>query len=52
MAVQVPHEKKSRFVAELEGVIPQLRDRFGVVMIGIFGPTARERSGRTAMWMS
>ncbi|HDR73585.1 MAG TPA: nucleotidyltransferase [Methanoculleus sp.] len=41
MAVQVPGEEKSRFVAALEGVIPQLRGRFGVAKIGIFGSTAR-----------
>jgi predicted nucleotidyltransferase len=41
MDVQVPHGKRSRFVAELEGVTPQLRERFGVAKIGIFGSTAR-----------
>jgi len=41
MAVQVPGEEKSRFVVELERVIPQIRGRFGVAKIGIFGSTAR-----------
>lgn len=29
------------FVARLEGVLPLLRERFGVIKIGIFGSTAR-----------
>ena len=41
MAVQVPHGERSRFIAALEGVLPQLRTRFGVAKIGIFGSTAR-----------
>ena len=41
MAVQVPGEEKSRFVGALEGVIPQIRGRFGAAKIGIFGSTAR-----------
>lgn len=32
---------KSVFVARVEGVLPLLRERFGVEKIGIFGSTAR-----------
>jgi predicted nucleotidyltransferase len=41
MAVWVSSENKSSFVAVLEGAFPQLRERFGVAKIGIFGSTAR-----------
>ncbi|MCK9278741.1 MAG: nucleotidyltransferase family protein [Methanoculleus sp.] len=33
--------EKSVFVARLEGVLPLLRERFGVAKIGIFGSTVR-----------
>lgn len=41
MAVQVRREEKSAFVAQLEEVLPLLRERFGVTKVGIFGSTAR-----------
>ena len=41
MAAQVRRNKKSEFVANLEEVLPLLRERFGVAKIGIFGSTAR-----------
>ncbi len=41
MAVQVRRDEKSTFVAQLEEVLPLLRERFGVTKIGIFGSTAR-----------
>ena len=47
MAVQVRREEKSNFVTKLEAVLPEIRERFGVAKIGIFGSTARgeERPG-------
>lgn len=41
MAVQVRREEKCEFVVRLEGVLPLLRERFGVARIGIFGSAAR-----------
>lgn len=41
MAVQVRREEKCEFVVRLEGVLPLLRERFGVAKIGIFGSAAR-----------
>jgi len=41
MAVRVRREEKSEFVARLERVLPEIRERFGVAKIGIFGSTAR-----------
>lgn len=41
MAAQVRRDEKSAFVTRLEGVLPLLRERFGVAKIGIFGSTAR-----------
>jgi len=41
MAVDVQREEKSISVARLEGVLPLLRERFGVARIGIFGSIAR-----------
>ncbi|PKL63247.1 MAG: nucleotidyltransferase [Methanomicrobiales archaeon HGW-Methanomicrobiales-2] len=47
MAVRVRREEKGEFVARLERVLPEIRERFGVAKIGIFGSTARgeERPG-------
>lgn len=41
MAVRAQREEKSEFVAKLEAVLPEIRNRFGVTKIGIFGSTAR-----------
>ena len=41
MEAQVRREKKSIFVDRLEEALPLLRERFGVIKIGIFGSTAR-----------
>jgi len=41
MADLMGQGEKSAFVARLEGVLPLLRERFGVAKIGIFGSTAR-----------
>ncbi|MDK2975400.1 MAG: uncharacterized protein PWP08_1771 [Methanofollis sp.] len=41
MATEVQREEKCVFVSRLEGVLPQLRERFGVARIGIFGSIAR-----------
>jgi hypothetical protein len=41
MAVRVRREEKGEFVARLERVLPEIRERFGVAKIGIFGSTAR-----------
>jgi len=41
MAVRAQREEKSNFVTKLEEVLPLLRERFGVMKIGIFGSTAR-----------
>ena len=41
MASRAQREEKSIFVIRLEGVLPLLRERFGVAKIGIFGSTAR-----------
>ena len=41
MAARTQREEKSEFVAKLEGVLPEIRERFGVAKIGIFGSTAR-----------
>ena len=41
MTAQAQHGEKSNFVVLLEGVLPLLRERFGVTKIGIFGSTAR-----------
>jgi|GEM_PF-358537 len=41
MAARAQREEKSEFVAKLEGVLPEIRGRFGVAKIGIFGSAAR-----------
>ena len=41
MAARAQREEKSIFVIRLEEVLPLLRERFGVIKIGIFGSTAR-----------
>lgn len=41
MAARAQREEKSEFVAKLEGVLPEVRGRFGVAKIGIFGSAAR-----------
>ncbi|MCK8519295.1 nucleotidyltransferase family protein [Methanoculleus sp. 7T] len=41
MEAQAQREEKSIFVTRLEEVLPELRERFGVTKIGIFGSTAR-----------
>jgi len=41
MAVDVQREEKSISVSRLEGVLPLIRERFGVARIGIFGSIAR-----------
>jgi len=41
MAARAQREEKSIVVIRLEGVLPLLRERFGVIKIGIFGSTAR-----------
>ena len=41
MTAQAQRGEKSNFVVQLEEVLPLLRERFGVIKIGIFGSTAR-----------
>ena len=41
MAAQAQRGEKSSFIAQLQEVLPLLRERFGVTKIGIFGSTAR-----------
>jgi predicted nucleotidyltransferase len=41
MTTQAQRAEKSSFVAQLEEVLPLLREQFGVTKIGIFGSTAR-----------
>lgn len=41
MAARVCQGEKSEFVTRLNGVLPEIRERFGVAKIGIFGSTAR-----------
>jgi predicted nucleotidyltransferase len=40
MAVQV-RRRESPFITRLGEVLPEIRERFGVVMIGIFGSAVR-----------
>lgn len=41
MTAQTQRREKNKFIVQLEEMFPLLRERFGVMRIGIFGSTAR-----------
>ena len=41
MTAQTQRREKNKFIVQLEKMLPLLRERFGVMRIGIFGSIAR-----------